>query len=227
MKLVIWLSAAMFLTPSAHAILGGQIDLPEFNGGAPAPQRIDAAFPAETGASRSGGSLIGSTFEWARNQQAAWGAGIPGLTTSEGRAACGPIAAEALVRFFANDPNLDKIAEIFNYAKNTGLWNGAMQGAEAERKLLVHYNIQVDNVIWVSDLGSGETQIVGSLRQGKPVIISTNRHYFFVEGYNEGSRRFFVGYTGQIMGNYGGTAQMTLSQISNAGNGALALLIPK
>lgn len=182
------------------------------------PQAVEFKLEGE---SRAGRSLIGSTFEWARDQ----GSNIPGLTASQRMAACGPIAAEALVRFFANAPHLDRIVEIFNYARHNDLWNGAMRGPEAERKLLAQYNIQVDQVLWISDLASGERQVRESLERGKPVIISTNRHYFVAQGYYNG--RFFVGHTGNIVAQYGGSAQMTLSQIKSAGNGGLALLIPR
>jgi hypothetical protein len=175
-------------------------------------------------APRTRGSLAGSTFRWERDQRAAWGGGIPGLTTNEAQGGCGPIAAEALVRFLAGAANLDRIREIFNLAKNKGYWNGAMKGPASEQALLRDLGIQVGDPVWVTSLSPGERMIRESLDRGKPVIISTNRHYFFAEGYNNNGQ-LFVGYTGEVM--RGGYAQMTLSDISRLGNGGLALLILK
>lgn len=171
---------------------------------------------------RARGSLIGATFEWARNQ----GAPIPGMSDGDRWAACGLIAAEALARFNANNPNLDRIVEIRNTAAWNGRWdaNNGMHGPDAERALLADLGMQVSGPVWVGDIGQGDQMIRDSLSRGKPVIISTLRHYFFAEGYNNGV--IFVGNTGAIMGNYGGSAYMTLSQISWAGNGSLALLFP-
>lgn len=174
--------------------------------------------------SRGGTPLSGSTQEWARNQ----GTPIQGcMTPSQRMAACGPIAAEALVRFFTKNPNLDMICEIWNIAKSKGYWSGAMQGPDwsGQRGLLRDLDIEVD-LVWVSNLGVGERMVRESLDRGKPVIISTKRHYFFASGYGSNGQ-LFVGYTGQIMSQYGGSARMTLTQISQAGNGSLALLIPR
>jgi hypothetical protein len=173
---------------------------------------------------RAGGSLYGSTFRWERDQRAAWGGGIPGLTSYEGQGGCGPIAAEALVRLFAGNSQLNKIREIFNLAENKGYWSGAMKGPGSEQKLLADLGIQVGDPIWISNLGPAERMIRESLDRGKPVIISTNRHYFLAEGYNNNGQ-LFVGYTGEVM--RGGAAQMSLSEISRLGSGGLALLIPK
>jgi hypothetical protein len=222
MKLFICLSVAMFLTPSVHAddnTALGQFTLPEYNVADLAPQRVAAEFPED--APRAGGSLYGSTFRWERDQRAAWGSGIPGLTAYEAQAGCGPIAAEALVRFFAGDPNLNKIREIFNVAESKGYWNGAMQGPGSEQKLLADLGVQVGDPIWSGNL---DQLIRESLDKGKPVIVSTNHHYFFVEGYNNNGQ-LFVGYTGETM--RCGAAQMSLDWISQCGGGGVALLIPK
>ncbi len=190
----------------------------------PAPKAVSGfSFPESYG-SRDGGSLNGSTVEWARYQ----GTPIQGcMTPSERMAACGPIAAEALVRFLANNSQLNKICDIWSIAKGKGYWNGAMQGPDfaGERGLLRDLNIETE-LVWVSNIGSGERMVRESLDQGKPVIISTRRHYFFAAGYDNNGR-LFVGNTGKIMSNYGGTERMTLSQISSAGNGSLALLLLK
>lgn len=221
MKLLIGLLLSMSLTPLLHADNSAlsQISLSEYQGAVQAPERLEAAFP-EDAQQRDGTSLHGATFNWTRDQRAAWGGGIPGLTTSEAKAGCGPIAAEGMVRFFKKDPNLDMIAEVFRVAKSKGYWNGAMQGPGSEQKLLADLGIQVSEPIW----NGTEQQIRESLDKGKPVIISTQRHYFFVGGYNNNGQ-LFVGYTGQTM--KCGAAQMTLSAISQCGGGSLALLIPQ
>ena len=170
-----------------------------------------------------GASLIGSTREWARDQRAAWGPGIPGLTQYEAQRACGPIAVEALLRFNANNPDLNMIADIFNYAKDHGLWRGSMQGPGSEQKLLEHYGIEVHDAMWGLRLREASDKIIASLACGKPVIISTLSHYFFVEGYGNGL--FFVGHTGRSK--RGGAARMTISDIYWKGGDPLVLLIPK
>lgn len=228
MKLLICLSAAIFLASPAYAVLDGEIDLPEFSGEAPAPQNMDVEFPADAvpQAPRAIGSLAGSTFNWERDQRAAWGGGIPGLTPNEGQNACGLIAAEALIRHHSNDPGLDKIVEIRDTAVRNDRWdqNNGMHGAGAEQALLGDFGIQVSAPIMVGDLGQAEQLIRESLDRGNPVIISTLRHYFFAEGYDNNGR-LFVGHTGEVM--KVGSAQMTLAQISQAGGGSLVLLIPQ
>ena len=222
MKLLICLSVAMFLTPSVYAddsTALGQFTLPEYDASGLTPQRVDAVFPED--APRAGGSLYGSTFRWERDQRAAWGGGIPGLTSREGQAGCGPIAAEALVRFFAGDPNLNRIREIFDLAKRKGYWNGAMQGPGSEQKLLADLGVQVSDPIWSGNLYQ---LIRESLDRGKPVIISTNSHYFLAEGYNNNGQ-LFVGHTGETK--RCGAAQMSLDWISQCGGGGVALLIPR
>ena len=190
-------------------------------GGAPeVPQAVPADIPAAPANPPDAAPLIGATFAWERVQ----GAPIPGLTDSERWAACGLVAAEGLNRFFAKDPNLDRIVEIKNIAAANGFWdeNSGMHGPPAEQALLANLGIQVD-INSVGDLGSAEQTVVQSLQRGKPGIISTLRHYFLAEGYSNGL--FFVGHSGEVMRGYG--PQMTLSQISQAGNGSLALLIPR
>jgi hypothetical protein len=224
MKLLICLSVAMFLTPSVRAednTALGQFTLPEYEASGLTPQRVDAVFPED--APRGGGSLYGSTFRWERDQRAAWGGGIPGLTASEGQSACGLIAAEALIRHNSNNLNLDKIVEIRNTAVRNGRWdqNNGMHGPDSEQQLLADFGVRVSAPIWSGNLYQ---LIRESLDRGKPVIVSTNAHYFFVEGYNNNGQ-LFVGYTGEVM--RCGAAQMTLDQISGCGGGALALLIPQ
>ena len=190
-------------------------------GGAPeVPQAVPANIPAAPANPPDAAPLIGATFAWERVQ----GAPIPGLTDSERWAACGLVAAEGLDRFFAKDANLDKIVEIKNIAAANGLWdeNSGIHGPLAEQTLLANLGIQVD-VNPVGDLSSAEQTVIQSLQRGKPVIISTLRHYFLAEGYSNGL--LFVGHTGEVMRGCG--PQMTLSQISQAGNGNLTLLIPR
>lgn len=220
MKLLTCLSIAMFLTPSVYADNNalGPMTLPEYNVGDIIPQRLDAVFPEDA---PRGGSLYGSTFRWERDQRAAWGGGIPGLSSYEAQAGCGPIAAEALVRFFAGNPNLNRIREIFDLAKRKGYWNGAMQGPDSEQKLLADLGIQVSAPIWS---GNFYQLIRESLDRGKPVIISTNNHYFLAEGYDSNGQ-LFVGYTGETM--RCGAARMSLDWISQCGGGGVALLIPR
>ncbi|MCX5789816.1 MAG: hypothetical protein NTX64_15140 [Elusimicrobia bacterium] len=192
-------------------------------GGAPdVPQAVPADIPAAPPNPPDAAPLIGATFAWERVQ----GAPIPGLTDNERWAACGLVAAEGLDRFFAKDPKRNRIVEIKNIAAARGRWdqNSGMHGPPAEQALLADIGLQAD-MSSAGDLNSAQQAIIQSLQRGKPVIVSTLRHYFFAEGYNNGL--FFVGHTGEVMGNYGGSARMTLWQISQAGNGNLTLLIPR
>ncbi|HOW89177.1 MAG TPA: hypothetical protein PL037_02765 [Elusimicrobiales bacterium] len=167
-----------------------------------------------------GGSLRNSSKRWERNQ-ADWN-----LTWDIRSAGCGLIAAEALVRFNAGAPGLDKINEIKNTAVSKNLWdqNQGMHGPgmAGEQGLMDALGFQVD-IFWGLQLSVIWQKVVASLNCGKPVIISTRSHYFFVEGYNDAGQ-LFVGYTGEIKT---GQSWMTLSEIYNSGGDPLVPLIPK
>ena len=177
----------------------------------------------DTSATDTGSSLIGATFNWERSQHLP----IDGLTTTQRLSACGLIAAEALQRFLAKKPNLDNIVPIMNLAVTHGLWASGqgMHGPAAEHQLLSDMGVKAD-LVYVSGLSSIEQKIIGYLKEGKPVIVNTPRHYFFVEGYADG--KFFVGHTGEIMSGFDSAAgpQMTISHINYAGNGISALIVP-
>ncbi len=167
-----------------------------------------------------GGSLHNSGVRWERNQ------GEWNLPYDIRSAGCGLIAAEALVRFNAGVPDLDKIYEIKNTAASKNLWdqNQGMHGPgmAGEQGLLDALGIQVD-IFWDLKLSVIQQKVVESLKCGKPVIISTRSHYFFAEGYND-SGQFFVGYTGEIKT---GRSWMTISDMYNSGGDPLVPLIPK
>lgn len=224
MKLLIGLITAMTLNSALYAqsALDG-MTLPTADLNVPGPEAVPGVRFPESGGPDRDGSLAGSSFEWARNQ----GAPIQGcMTPSQRMAACGPIAAEAMIRYFAKDAKMEKICEVWNLARNKGYWNGGMNGPASEQALLRDFGVEVGDPVWVTNIAPAERMVRESLDRGKPVILSTNRHYFFAEGYN-GNGDLFVGFTGQIMSKYGGSAYMSLSRISQAGGGGLVLLIPR
>ncbi len=191
-------------------------------GGPPAEGGMAASGPPEGGPGGEGRpSLIGSTADWARDQ----GSPIDGMDYDTRMSACGPIAAEALQRALKNDPNSNDIAAIYELAKGKGYWDYGMMGPDmaGEKGLLTDMGIETE-LTWVADMSDGERRIRESLEKGVPVIISTLRHYFVASGMDENGE-IFVGNTGRIMGNYGGTEKMTLSRISEVGNGSLVLLV--
>ncbi|MCX5789763.1 MAG: hypothetical protein NTX64_14860 [Elusimicrobia bacterium] len=170
-------------------------------------------------------SLIGATFEWERSQHLP----IDGLTTTQRLSACGLIAAEALLRFVEKKPGLDDIIAIKNLAVAHDLWTSGqgMHGAVTEHELLTYMGVKTDLVPVGGSLSSTQQKMIGYLQEGKPVIVDTPRHYFFVEGYSGG--KFFVGHTGEIMRGFDSSAgpEMNISHISYAGNGISSLIVPQ
>ncbi|MCX5787742.1 MAG: hypothetical protein NTX64_04415 [Elusimicrobia bacterium] len=160
------------------------------------------------------------------------------LTPAHRMSACGLYAAEALERFWVADANLNKIGDILEFARDRGWWADGMKGAGSEQQLMWHLGAKRSppllsinvSLEWVGSANNDDPAVVhmhASLRNGYPVIISTLRHYFFVQGYNSRTGRYFVGPSGRIMGNYGGREWMTLPEIGSAGNWSMAILVPQ
>ncbi len=196
----------------------------DYNGPAvPQAAGVEATFPQDDISRAAKGSLFGSPFKWERNQATA-------PTWDLQRAGCGLIAAEALLRFFKNDPGLDKILEIRNIASQSGFWTAqdGMTDRNAERNLVERLfrdhgvNAQVD-LVPHSDFGTDTRLIRESLDRGKPVIINTSQHYFFAEGYDNNGN-LFVGYTGTIKT---GQTHMKLENISWSSGGVINFIIPR
>ncbi|MBI5200496.1 MAG: hypothetical protein HY925_02820 [Elusimicrobia bacterium] len=211
----------------SHGATGGGFAAPR----APsAPIPLPAASqPAEPGRSPvATGSLLDNEFDFARAQAKA--ADFPGWRNGDRYSACGLIAAEALQRAVERNPELDRIDEVREIAVDRRLWdaNVGMHGLGAEHALVGLVGVDAAKVsLWMNsraDFSELNDTIFHALEEGKPVIVSTTRHYFFIQGWSDG--KFFVGHTGEIMSAYGGKPYMTLSSIASAGAAITGILIP-
>ncbi|MBI4348828.1 MAG: hypothetical protein HY553_18460 [Elusimicrobia bacterium] len=188
-----------------------------------------ADLPAADEERKAPGSLLANRLDFARPQGKA--EAFPGWSRGDRLSSCGLIAAEALQRVLSRNPELDRIDDIKRRAVEQRLWNASvgMYGIEAERKLIESLGMDVVKVsLWLNaraDFDELRATMVNALGKGKPVIVSTTRHYFFVQGYADG--KFFVGATGEILAAYGGRAWMTLDAIAASGATISGILIPQ
>jgi hypothetical protein len=122
-----------------------------------------------------------------------------GISTE--KAACGPIAAEALARMYGNTAD---IGSIIAYAQSHGLWNTSdgMEGGGAFTALAQHFGVNIGDV---SEAGAER-----ALASGVPVVVNTRDHYFVAQGYDPASKTFDMGFTGQSVYNQ---RYMTLADI--------------
>jgi len=164
------------------------------------------------------GSLVDSTHDWARNQAVA----IPGYA-AETPYACGPIAAEAMLRASRGDPNLDMAGELLVHARDHDppLWNRGMAGTDEEKKLLADYGVETTQSDQITDFAAGTDMVRGGLERGLPVIISTRRHYFVASGIRDDGK-LFVGQTGMMLTPWPGSSvspstHLTLQEIAELG----------
>jgi hypothetical protein len=146
--------------------------------------------------------------------------GDPALSSAEAMSACGPAAATAFARTNGRNPTLREAVDL---AKQVG-WtaDAGMAGPASEQALLGKMGIQADltpSADW--------SRITSDVQGGKPVIISTPRHYFTVSDYDAGSGKYFVGTSGTDL--RGGGEWMSADEITSQGrgvNGALHLSAP-
>ena len=112
------------------------------------------------------------------------------LTKDEALAACGPAAAVAFARRYGRNPTL---REALDLAKTTG-WTpeGGMNGLGNEMRLLermgVPHRLEAGDPNWDA--------VVHDALQGNPVILSTPKHYWVIDGYDPEHGLFHVGNTG-------------------------------
>ncbi|MBI4346219.1 MAG: hypothetical protein HY553_05150 [Elusimicrobia bacterium] len=152
---------------------------------------------------------------------------IRGFSEPERRVACGLIAAEALMRFFYQDTGLDAIADLKHVGRGRRLWSlDGMAGPQAELVLLEHMgrDVQLEQGPSLREL---EGRIVDSLERGFPVILSTWRHYFFIQGHDRAGS-YYVGNTGLIMAyrGLGAGPWMTLAEMARNGDLVNGLIVP-
>ncbi len=103
-----------------------------------------------------------------------------------------------------------------NYTPGDG-----MHGAESEVRLLKDLGIPAHTetpVNW--------DKVKQQLESGKPVIISTPKHYFVIEGYNEKTGKFDCGNSALAMKASGGTqTELSPEELYSWGGGAPTAII--
>lgn len=142
--------------------------------------------------------------------------GDPALSTAEAYSACGPSAATAFARVNGRNPSLREAVDL---AKSVG-WtaDAGMAGPASEQALLAKMGVTAELAP-----AADWARVAGDVRAGKPVIVSTPRHYFTVSDVDDRGR-FYVGASGTDL--KGGAEWMTADEITAAGrgvNGALHL----
>jgi hypothetical protein len=135
-----------------------------------------------------------------------------GLNAAEANAACGPAAAVAFARANGRNPSLREALQI---AKQVG-WTpkGGMNGIDNQKALLD--KMGVPNQM---EEAPNWTNIRHDALNGNPVAVSTNRHYFVVDGYDPNTDRYHVGNSGVAVARFGGTPWMSPQQIDEVGDG--------
>lgn len=144
-----------------------------------------------------------------------------GLPDEEAFAACGPVAALAFAQQTGRNPTLDEARAL---AKRVG-WTaeGGMNGVANQKALLDRMGVasRLD-----TDVDFGE--VAQDASTGNPVIVSTAKHYYYVNGYDPKTGRFHVGKTG--LARKGGSAWMSAAEIAHLDggiNGALFVDNPR
>lgn len=139
-----------------------------------------------------------------------------GLSMDEAQAICGPYAAVLFAQATGKNPSL---AEAKQLATAVG-WTAArgMGGTGNFMSLLGKMGIQA-----VRQAATSEN-INAALAAGNPIALSTPRHYFVGSG-GTAQGGINVGATGSVMSRYGGTANMTLEQITAVGGGMNDLIV--
>jgi hypothetical protein len=139
-----------------------------------------------------------------------------GLSMAEAQAICGPYAAVLFAQATGKTPSLAEAKEL---ASAVG-WTAArgMGGTGNFMALLGRMGIQA-----VRQQATPEN-VNAALAAGNPIALSTQRHYFVGQG-GTAEGGINVGATGTVMSRYGGTANMTLAQINDVGDGISDLIV--
>ena len=144
------------------------------------------------------------------------------LTYEEASAFCGPVAAIALFKALRGaHPTITQVKE---WAKEVG-WTpqAGMAGPRSQQALLAKGG--VDSKIIE---GNVSRDILAAAVKNTPVNISTDKHWFVADDYDEATGKFHVG-VGQTTALKNGAEWMTYDEISHAAgaSGINGILIPK
>ncbi len=133
---------------------------------------------------------------------------------------CGPIAAVAASKATGKPVTLEQARSVALQGGNYTPGDG-MHGAESEVRLLKDLGIPSHTetpVNW--------DKVKQQLQSGKPVIISTPKHYFVIEGYNEKTGKFDCGNSALAMKASGGTqTELSPEELYSWGGGPPTAII--
>lgn len=139
-----------------------------------------------------------------------------GLSMAEAQAICGPYAAVLFAQATGRTPSLAQAKELAAAVGWTA--RAGMGGTGNFMSLLGRMGIQA-----VRQAATPEN-VNAALAAGNPIALSTPRHYFVGSG-GTAQGGINVGATGSVMSRYGGTANMTLAQITEVGGGMNDLIV--
>ena len=133
-----------------------------------------------------------------------------GLSDDDAKSVCGPVAAIAFAQANGRNPTLTEARQI---ARETG-WTqeGGMNGIANQKRLLDRMGVASR-----LDTNPSTDHIIADASSGNPVIISTAKHYYYVNDYNPKTNQVYVGETG--VARRGGSRWMTVSQIAELDGG--------
>lgn len=143
-----------------------------------------------------------------------------GATWAEAIARCGPAAVYAWIAQAGGAqtspsgklPTLDQINDL---ARAKGLWSEGtgMFGPQAEVKLMQEYGIKAKFEAGRPD----PNKIMKELMAGNPVTLSTEGHYFTIEGVDSRTGKWDVGNSGKVY--KGGSEFMTIDEMERLSGG--------
>lgn len=133
-----------------------------------------------------------------------------GLPDAEAYSLCGPVAALAFAQANGRNPT---VAEAKQLAQSVG-WTpaGGMDGVANEAALLERMGVKAR-----LDIAPDFGQIAADASSGNPVIVSTARHYYYVNDYDPQTGKLHVGQTG--LARKGGSEWMSAQEIANLDGG--------
>lgn len=118
------------------------------------------------------------------------------LTPSEAVSACGPAAAVAFARRWGRNPTLREAVDL---AKTVG-WteSGGMNGLANQERLVKRLAAEqgVDIPVKTEYGPPNWDKVVHDAMTGNPVTVSTNIHYYVIDGYDPQTGKFHVGQSG-------------------------------
>jgi hypothetical protein len=129
-----------------------------------------------------------------------------GLSSADAYAACGPVAAVAFARSYGRNPTIN---EAMTLARSVGWSPGqGMAGIQSEKAMLEKIGVPtiLENAVDWNHVGTDSNA-------GRPVIVSTPGHYFYVTGFNPSNGSYNVGTSGTDL--KGGSDWMTPAQMAS------------